>query len=121
MSLKGTVVEIPYAGQHIDKDRLAKAIAQAKGTDDPRPWLAKKELLVDEKSGEKVEPDENGGYRKGAIPYPVFAIGYSEVTKIYDRLGAPDPVRGNCSPTQVTAAGRAKPLPALDLACRSPR
>jgi predicted acylesterase/phospholipase RssA len=78
-------------GQHIDKDRLANAIAQAKGTDDPKPWLEKMELQVDAKSGEKVKPDENGGYRKGSIPYAVFAIGYPEVRKIYDRLGAPGP------------------------------
>jgi hypothetical protein len=60
----------PYAGQHIDKDRLAKAIAQAKGTDDPRPWLAKKELLVDEKSGGKVEPDENGDIARAPSHIP---------------------------------------------------
>ena len=45
----------------------------------------------DAKSGEEVEPDENGRYRKGSIPYTLFAIGYPEVRRIYDRLGAPDP------------------------------
>jgi len=43
---------------------------------------------VDAKSGEEVEPDENGRYRKGSIPYTLFAIGYPEVRRIYDRLGA---------------------------------
>ncbi len=78
-------------GQHIDKDRLANALAQAKGTSDPKPWLEKMESQVDAKSGEKVEPDGNGKYPKGSIPYVIFAIGYPEVKKIYDRLGAPDP------------------------------
>jgi predicted patatin/cPLA2 family phospholipase len=78
-------------GQHLDKDRLANAIAQAKGTRDPKPWLAKMELQVDAKTGKKVEPDEKGKYRKGSLPYPGFAMRNPMVKELYDRLGESDP------------------------------
>jgi predicted acylesterase/phospholipase RssA len=78
-------------GQHLDKDRLANAIARAKGTHDPKPWLAKMGWQVDAKTGEKVEPDKKGKYRKGALPYPTFAVRNPKVREFYDRLGESDP------------------------------
>jgi predicted acylesterase/phospholipase RssA len=78
-------------GLHLDKDRLANAIAQAKGERDPNRWLEKMEWQVDAKTGEKVEPDANGKYPKGSLPYPAFAVRYPEVKEIYHRLGEPDP------------------------------
>jgi hypothetical protein len=49
------------------------------------------EWQVDAKTGEKVEPDGNGKYRKGSLPYPAFAVRYPKVKELYDRLGEPDP------------------------------
>src|SRR5712664_4261320 len=76
--------------QHLDKDRLANAIAQAKGTHDTQPWLAKMELQVDAKTGARVEPDEKGLYPKGSLPYPAFAVRNAKVKELYDRLGESD-------------------------------
>jgi len=78
-------------GRHIDRERLAKAIAQAKGAGDPETSLKRMDWRVDAISGERVEPDGNGHYPKGSIPYPDFAMRYPEVKAIYVRLGAPDP------------------------------
>jgi len=78
-------------GRHIDKDRLAKAIAMATGTSDLARWLKKMESRVDAESGTEVEPDETGKYPKGSIPYPTFALRYPEVKANYDRLGPLDP------------------------------
>ena len=78
-------------GQHLDMERLAKAIAQAKGKDDPKSWLAKMESQVDVQTGKKVEPDEKGKYPKGSLPYPAFAIRNPKVKELYDRLAGSDP------------------------------
>jgi predicted acylesterase/phospholipase RssA len=78
-------------GRDIDKERLANAIARAKGTRDPERWLKRMESRVDAESGKEVEPDGTGKYPKGSIPFPDFALRYPEVKTIYDRLGAPDP------------------------------
>jgi predicted acylesterase/phospholipase RssA len=78
-------------GRHIDRERLAKAIAQAKGAGDPETSLKRMDWRVDATSGERVEPDGNGNYPKGSIPYPDFAMRYPEVKAIYVRLAAPDP------------------------------
>jgi hypothetical protein len=75
-------------GRHIDKERLAGAIALAKGTIDRGPWLERMDWWVDAKSGKKVEPDKNGKYPKGSIPYPEFAINYPEVKTFYYGRGA---------------------------------
>jgi predicted acylesterase/phospholipase RssA len=74
-------------GQHIDRDRLAKAIAKAKGDADPKTSLEKMLWQVDGKTGEQVRPNDKGKYPRGSIPYPDFAISNAEVKAIYDRLG----------------------------------
>jgi predicted acylesterase/phospholipase RssA len=78
-------------GRHIDRKRLASAIALAKGTRDPERWFKRMESQVDAESGKEVEPDKTGKYPIGSIPFPDFALRYPEVKRIYDRLGAPDP------------------------------
>jgi predicted acylesterase/phospholipase RssA len=73
-------------GQHLDRDRLAHAIAKAKGAD-PKACLKKMAWQVDSGTGAQVKPNDNGKYPKGSVPYPVFAISNAEVKEIYDRLG----------------------------------
>ena len=75
-------------GQHLDRERLAHAIAKAKGVD-PKACLKKMDWHVDPKSGAKVNPNENGKYPKGSLPYPVFAMSNADVKEIYGRLGQP--------------------------------
>jgi predicted patatin/cPLA2 family phospholipase len=74
-------------GQHLDRDRLANAIAKAKGDADPKACLEKMVWQVDSKTGEQVKPNERGKYPKGSMPYPVFAMSNTEVKEIYGRLG----------------------------------
>lgn len=76
-------------GRHIDRERLAIAIAEAKGTRDQKRWLERMESWVDAGSGKEVESDETGKYPIGAIPFPDFALRVPQVKAIYDRLGAP--------------------------------
>jgi predicted acylesterase/phospholipase RssA len=73
-------------GQHLDRDRLANAIAKAKGVD-PKACLKKMVWQVDSKTGEQVKPNDKGKYPKGSMPYPVFAMSNPEVKEIYGRLG----------------------------------
>jgi predicted acylesterase/phospholipase RssA len=77
-------------GRHIDRERLAIAIAQAKGTGDPQLWLQRMESRVDAGSGKQVERDETGKYPRGSIPFPEFALRYSKVKLIYEELASPD-------------------------------
>jgi predicted acylesterase/phospholipase RssA len=71
-------------GKHLDRDRLAQAIAKATGAD-PKACLKKMDWQVDV-TGAQVKPNENGGYPKGSMPYPVFAISNAEVKEIYGWL-----------------------------------
>ena len=74
-------------GQHLDRDRLANAIAKAKRDGDPKACLKKMDWQVDPKTGEQVTPNDKGKYPKGSMPYPDFAISNPEVKEIYGRLG----------------------------------
>jgi predicted acylesterase/phospholipase RssA len=74
-------------GQHLDRDRLANAIAKAKRDGDPKTCLEKMDWQVDPKTGEQVTPNDKGKYPKGSMPYPDFAISNPEVKEIYGRLG----------------------------------
>lgn len=68
-------------GVRYDKDKLAQAIAEAKGETDPAPYLAKMDGKVDPKSGAVVAPDT-----KGAISYGAFALRNATVKAKYDQL-----------------------------------
>lgn len=68
-------------GVRYDKDKLAAAIASAKGETDPAPYLAKMENKVDPKTGATVPADT-----KGAISYGAFALRNAKVKDAYDRL-----------------------------------
>lgn len=68
-------------GVRYDKDKLANAIAQAKGESDPAPYLAKMEGKVDPKIGAVVAADT-----KGAISYGAFALRNAKVKAAYDAL-----------------------------------
>jgi hypothetical protein len=68
-------------GVRYDKAELAKAIAQAKGEQDPAPYLAKMETKVDQKTGATVPSDT-----KGAISYGAFALRNAKVKAEYDAL-----------------------------------
>jgi predicted acylesterase/phospholipase RssA len=74
-------------GQHLDRARLANAIAKAKGDIDPEACLEKMVWQVDSRTGEQVKPNDKGKYPKGSMPYPVFAMSNAEVKEIYGRLG----------------------------------
>lgn len=64
-----------------DKEKLAAAIAQAKGETDPAPYLAKMEHKVDAASGAVVPSDT-----KGAISYGAYALRNARVKAAYDTL-----------------------------------
>jgi hypothetical protein len=68
-------------GVRYEKDKLAAAIAQAKGESDPAPYLAKMETKVDPKSGAVVANDA-----KGAISYGAYALRNAKVKAAYDAL-----------------------------------
>lgn len=68
-------------GVRYDKDKLANAIASAKGETDPAPYLAKMEGKVDPKTGAVVAADT-----KGAISYGAFALRNAKVKAAYDSL-----------------------------------
>lgn len=68
-------------GVRYDKDKLASAIATAKGEVDPAPYLAKMENKVDPKTGGVVAADT-----KGAISYGAFALRNAKVKSAYDAL-----------------------------------
>lgn len=68
-------------GVRYEKDKLAAAIATAKGETDPAPYLAKMDNKVDPKSGATVAPDT-----KGAISYGAFALRNAKVKEAYDTL-----------------------------------
>lgn len=68
-------------GVRYDKDKLAAAIAQAKGEADVAPYLAKMETKVDPKTGAVVANDT-----KGAISYGAFALRNATVKQKYDAL-----------------------------------
>lgn len=75
-------------GVRYDKDKLAEAIATAKGqfnTANPEasiaPYLAKMDNKVDPKTGAIVPPDT-----KGAISYGAFALRNAKVKASYDAL-----------------------------------
>lgn len=68
-------------GVRYDKDKLAAAIAQAKGEKDPAPYLAKMDHKVDQKTGAVVPTDT-----KGAISYGAFALRNAKVKAAYDAL-----------------------------------
>jgi predicted acylesterase/phospholipase RssA len=74
-------------GRHLDRDRLANAIAKVKGDVDPNVCLEKMVWQVDSKTGEQVRQDDKGKYPKGSMPYPDFAMSNAEVREIYGRLG----------------------------------
>ena len=74
-------------GQHLDRDRLANAIAKAKGDVDPKACLEKMVWQVDAKTGAQVKPNDKGKYPEGSMPYPAFAMSNAEVMEIYARLG----------------------------------
>lgn len=68
-------------GVRYDKDKLAAAIASAKGESDPAPYLAKMDNKVDPKTGAVVASDA-----KGAISYGAFALRNAKVKAAYDAL-----------------------------------
>lgn len=68
-------------GVRYDKEKLAQAIAQAKGEHDPAPYIAKMENKVDQKTGAVVPGDT-----KGAISYGAFALRNAKVKAAYDHL-----------------------------------
>ncbi len=68
-------------GVRYDKDKLAAAIANAKGESDPAPYLAKMDQKVDPKSGAVVPTDT-----KGAISYGAYALRVPKVKQAYDTL-----------------------------------
>lgn len=68
-------------GVRYDKDKLAAAIATAKGETDPAPYLVKMEGKVDPKTGATVAADA-----KGAISYGAFALRNAKVKEAYDAL-----------------------------------
>lgn len=68
-------------GVRYDKEKLAAAIAQAKGEADAAPYLAKMEHKVDPKTGAVVPADT-----KAAISYGAFALRNAKVKAAYDAL-----------------------------------
>jgi hypothetical protein len=68
-------------GVRYDKDKLAAAIAAAKGEKDVSPYLAKMDNKVDPKTGAVVASDT-----KGAISYGAFALRNPAVKGEYDKL-----------------------------------
>jgi hypothetical protein len=68
-------------GVRYDKEKLALAIAAAKGETDHTPYLIKMEGKVDPKSGATVANDA-----KGAISYGAFALRNPAVKGEYDKL-----------------------------------
>lgn len=68
-------------GVRYDKEKLATAIAQAKGESDHTPYLGKMDNKVDPKNGAVVPPDT-----KGAISYGAFALRNAKVKAAYDAL-----------------------------------
>lgn len=68
-------------GVRYDKEKLATAIAQAKGETDHTPYLEKMANKVDPKTGAKVADDT-----KGAISYGAFALRNAKVKQAYDAL-----------------------------------
>jgi hypothetical protein len=68
-------------GVRYDKEKLAEAIATAKGETDPAPYLAKMENKVDPKTGAVVAADT-----KAAISYGAFALRNAKVKAAYDTL-----------------------------------
>lgn len=68
-------------GVRYDKDKLAEAIATAKGESDPAPYLAKMDNKVDPKTGAVVANDT-----KGAISYGAFALRNGKVKQAYDTI-----------------------------------
>lgn len=68
-------------GVRYDKDKLAAAIASAKGESDPAPYLGKMDNKVDPKTGAVVAADT-----KGAISYGAYALRNAAVKGAYDKL-----------------------------------
>lgn len=68
-------------GVRYDKEKLATAIASAKGETDPAPYAAKMEGKVDPKTGATVAPDT-----KAAISYGAYALRNPNVKREYDKL-----------------------------------
>lgn len=68
-------------GIRYDKEKLAQAIAKAKGEADPAPYLLKMENKVDPKTGAVVAPDT-----KGAISWGAYALRNAQVKAAYDAL-----------------------------------
>lgn len=68
-------------GVRYDKEKLAAAIAQAKGESDPAPYLAKMDNKVDAKTGAVVANDA-----KGSISYGAYALRNAKVKAAYDAL-----------------------------------
>lgn len=68
-------------GVRYDAEKLALAIAQAKGESDPAPYAAKMANKVDPKTGAPATPDQ-----KGAISYGAFALRNAAVKAKYDAL-----------------------------------
>lgn len=68
-------------GVRYDREKLAAAIAAAKGETDPAPYLAKMDGKVDPKTGAAVAADT-----KGAISYGAYALRNAKVKAEYDKL-----------------------------------
>lgn len=68
-------------GVRYDAEKLALAIATAKGQTDPAPYAAKMANKVDPKTGQVVAADT-----KGAISYGAFALRNAKVKSAYDAL-----------------------------------
>jgi len=71
-------------GLRYNPDHMAAAIAEAKGENDPTPYLAKMSLRVDAK-GQVVAQGADGEWPKGAISYAAFAARNAKVKAAYDR------------------------------------
>jgi hypothetical protein len=68
-------------GIRYDREKLAAAIAAAKGEKDPAPYLARMDEKVDPKTGATVANDT-----KGAISYGARCLRNAKVKDAYDRL-----------------------------------
>ena len=82
--------EAGVGGVRYDKEKLAEAIAQAKGETDSTPYLAKMDNKVDQKTGAVVANDA-----KGAISYGAYALRNATVKAKYDALTGGGTALGN--------------------------
>jgi predicted acylesterase/phospholipase RssA len=77
--------------REIDEDRLKQAILKVKPRMD-RALLSQKMHWQVDAEGKKVEPNDEGEYPRGSVPYPYFVLDIPEVRTAYEGLTPhPDP------------------------------